>query len=110
MIDDVSSSDIELLRTEIETLWVPDERGRLVRPRKRTVRPARELVLAVCADGHCLALGAEVPDRLARELEAVVSGAAAGSDPAEAPSCVARCMELLHDAFGPVDLSSGLSA
>jgi GNAT superfamily N-acetyltransferase len=67
-------------------------------------------VLAVGADGgRCLAFGVDVPDLLAHELEAVVGGAAAAAGPAEPPSGVARCMELLEDAFGPVVLSSGLS-
>jgi RimJ/RimL family protein N-acetyltransferase len=110
MINDVSSTDVELLRTEIETLWVPDETGRLLRARRRTFRAAPELVLAVGADGgQCLAFGVDVPDLVARELEAVVNSAAAAADLAEPPSSVARCMELLEEACGPVVLSSGLS-
>jgi GNAT superfamily N-acetyltransferase len=110
MMDDMSSTDVELLGTEIETLWLPNERGRLLRVRSRTFRAAPELVLAVGADGgQCLAFGVDVPDLVAHELEAVVSAAAAAADPAEPPSSVTRCMELLEDAFGPVVLSSGLS-
>jgi RimJ/RimL family protein N-acetyltransferase len=110
MIDDMFSTDVELLRTEIETLWLPDERGRLLRVRSRTFRAAPELVLAVGADGgQCLAFGIDVPDLVAHELEAVVSRAAAAADRAEPPSSLTRCMELLEDAVGPVVLSSGLS-
>jgi RimJ/RimL family protein N-acetyltransferase len=109
MMDDMSSPDVDLLRTEIETLWVADENGRLLRVRSRTFRAAPELVLAVGADGgQCLAFGVDVPELIAHELEAVVSGAAA-ADPAEPPNGVARCMELLEDELGPVVLSSGLS-
>jgi RimJ/RimL family protein N-acetyltransferase len=110
MMDDMSSTDVELLRTEIETQWLPDENGRLLRVRSRTFRAAPELVLAVGADGgQCLAFGIDVPDLLVYELEAIVSAAAAAAGPAEPPSSVARCRELLEDAFGPVVLSSGLS-
>lgn len=56
-----------------------------------------------------MAFGVDVPDRVAHELEAVVGGAAAAADSAAPPSSVARCVELLEDAFGPVVLSSGLS-
>jgi RimJ/RimL family protein N-acetyltransferase len=106
----MSSADVELLRTEIETLWVPDVTGRLVRVRSRTFRAAPGLVLAVGADGgQCLAFGVDVPELVAHELEAVVKGTASAADPAEPPNGVARCMELLADALGPVDLSSGLS-
>jgi RimJ/RimL family protein N-acetyltransferase len=109
-MDAMSSTDVELLRIEIETLWVPDDRGRVVRVRSRTFRAAPELVLALGADGgQCLAFGVDVPDLVALELEAVVRGAAAAADPGEPPSGVARCVELLEDAFGPVVLSSGLS-
>jgi GNAT superfamily N-acetyltransferase len=107
MMDEVT--DLDVLRTEIETLWVPDDRGRLICARERNGAAAPDLVLAVASDGQYLALGAEVPNPLAWELEAVVSGAAARCDPAEPPIGVARCMELLHDALGPVELSSGLS-
>jgi RimJ/RimL family protein N-acetyltransferase len=110
MIDDMFSTDVELLRTEIQTLWLPDERGRLLRVRSRTFRAAPELVLAVGADGEqCLAFGIDVPDLVAHELEAIVSRAAAAADRAEPPSSLTRCMELLEDAVGPVVLSSGLS-
>lgn len=110
MMVDMSSTEVELLRTEIETLWVPDEKGRLLRARSRTFRAAPELVLAVGADGgQCLAFGATVPDLIAHELEAIVSAAAAPADPAALTSSVARCRELLEDAFGPVVLTSGLS-
>jgi hypothetical protein len=110
MMEDMSSTDVELLRIEIETLWVPDEKGRLLRVRSRTFRAAPELVLAVGADGgQCLAFGVAVPDLVAHELEAIVSAVAAGADPAAPPSSVARCRELLQDAFGPVILTSGLS-
>jgi RimJ/RimL family protein N-acetyltransferase len=110
MMDEMSSPDVELLRTEIETLWVPDERGRLLRVRSRTFRAAPEFVLAVGADGgQWVAFGVDVPELVAHELEAVLGGAAAAAGPAEPPSGVARCMELLEDAFGRVVLSSGLS-
>jgi GNAT superfamily N-acetyltransferase len=110
MMDDMSSTDVELLRTEIETLWVLDERGRLVRARRADGPPAPELVVAIGADGgRCLAFGVDLPDLVADELGAVVSGPAAAADPAEPPTGVARCIELLEDAFGPVVLSSGLS-
>jgi GNAT superfamily N-acetyltransferase len=110
MMDDMVSTDVELLRTEIETLWLPDKRGRLVRVRTRTFRAAPELVLAVGADGgQCLVFGVDVPDLVGHELEAVVSRAAGAVDPAEPPNSVARCMEMVEDAVGPVVLSSGLS-
>ena len=102
-------TDVELLRVELQTLWVSDDRGRLVSARERNGDPAPDLVLAVAADGQCLGLGAQVPDVLARELEKAVSDTAALDDAAEKPPALARCMELLQDAVGPVELSSGPS-
>lgn len=91
-------TDLDLLRTEIETLWVLDGRGRLAHTREPKAAPAPHLVLGVAADGHCVALGNEVPDSLADQLEA-----------AEATPAIPRCVDLLHEALGAVELSSGPS-
>jgi RimJ/RimL family protein N-acetyltransferase len=109
LVHDRAVTGAELLRAEIETLWVSDERGRLLSTREPNGVPAPDLVLAVAADGRCLALGAEVPDAVAQELEKALGGRAASHDAAEQPSGLARCRQLLQDAVGSVELSSGPS-
>ncbi|MFI0257896.1 GNAT family N-acetyltransferase [Streptomyces sp. NPDC017056] len=88
-----AAHEAELLRTEIETNWPPDARGRL--------RGPHHAVLGVTADGRrrTLAAGAHLPDALAAELAA--AGAAADALP--------RVQRLLAASLGPVHTASGPS-
>ena len=70
------------------------------------MRAAPHLVIGVSTDGQIAAIGHEVPDGLALELQAAVVGAAL-SPPATAPASIARCKHLLKNAVGPVVLWSG---
>ncbi|MEX2245700.1 MAG: GNAT family N-acetyltransferase [Dehalococcoidia bacterium] len=102
-------TDLELLEIEIETQWAADHRGRLVRSRGAEGRVAPHLVIAVSNHGQISAIGSEVPDGLAAELQAAVAGGAL-SPPATPPAAIARCQHLLTDSVGgPVALSSGPS-
>ncbi len=102
-------SDIGLLQIEIETLWVTDTRSRLVQERRSNGPAAPYLVIACSHDGRTVAIGSDVPDALAAELEAAVAAAPPSPDPATPAAPLARCALLLEDAFGAVDLSSGPS-
>ena len=102
-------TDLELLEIEIETLWATDPRGRLVLDKKSRGwqgRKAPHLVIAVSDDGQVAAIGSEVPDAVAVELQAAVA-AEAPSPPSTPPASIARYEQLLKDALGPVELSSG---
>lgn len=99
-------TDLELLEIEIETLWSADHRGRLVKSRGYDGRTAPHLVIAVSNDGQIAAIGHEVPDALAVELQAAVAGGSP-SPPATPPASLARCEQLLKESIGPVELSSG---
>ncbi|MEX2158019.1 MAG: GNAT family N-acetyltransferase [Dehalococcoidia bacterium] len=63
-------------------------------------------MIAVSNDGQFAAIGSEVPDALAVELQAAVASEAP-SPPATPPASIARCEQLLTDSLGPVELSSG---
>lgn len=100
-------TDLELLGIEIETLWATDARGRLVLDKSRgwQGRKAPHLVIAVSDNGQLAAIGSEVPDALAVELQAAV-GEGPPSPPVTPPASIARCEQLLKDALGPVELSA----
>ena len=100
-------TDLELLELEIETLWVTDRQGRLVRSRGWNGRAAPHLVIAACNDGQIAAIGSEVPDALAVQLQATVASAPPPPDPATAPASIARCEQLLKESMGPVEPSAG---
>ncbi len=103
------ATDPELLEIEIETLWATDHRGRLVKSRGWNGRTAPHLVIAASNDGQIAAIGSDVADALAVELQAAVSGGSPSPDPATAPASIARCEQLLRDSLGPVELSAGPS-
>jgi len=103
------TSDLELLEIEIDTLWLRDKRSRLVEQRRPNGLLAPHLVIAVSSQGWTLAVGSEVPDAVAGELQAEVSTKPRTSDPAEPPPALARCEQLLRDSLGLVELSGGPS-
>jgi len=105
----VMATDLELLEIEIETLWVKDRRGRLVESRESNGRTAPHLVIAASNDGQIAAIGSEVADALAAELQAAVAGGSPSPGPETQPASIARCGQLLKGSLGPVDLSAGPS-
>jgi RimJ/RimL family protein N-acetyltransferase len=104
------TSDSELLRIEIETLWTHDERGRLVAARRQDAHEAApHLVVGVAPDGATVtAIGRDVPDALADELLAEVARSPRMA-PSEVPAAFGRCEQLLRDALGDVETSGGPS-
>jgi len=98
------SGDVELLALELETLWATDERGRLC----GAVNPWPQLAIAVGRDGRTVALGSDVPDRLADELR-VAAQARPWDEPAgEPPRGLGECARLLAG-MGAVAIASGPS-
>ncbi len=104
-------ADIDLLEIEIDTLWLRDDRDRLVKDRGPNGRPgpAPHLVIAASSSARVVAIGNEVPDALAVELRALVAGESPSPDPAVAPASLACCEQLLKDSLGAVEISSGPS-
>jgi hypothetical protein len=80
-------TDFELLKTEMETFWVMDGRGRIKGP--------DHVVIAASASGQAVAIGSEIPDTLASDLLRTVTRLPARSDPAMPPASLERCEELL---------------
>lgn len=64
--------DLELMRIQIETLFVHDDRGRMLRTNDPDRRPAPRLFLGRTRCGHVARFGEAVPDLLARRLAAIV--------------------------------------
>ena len=67
-------SDLDLLEIEIDTLWLKDDRDRLVNDRGPNARPAPHLVIGASTDGRIVAIGSDVPEALAIELRAAIEG------------------------------------
>jgi len=103
-------SAIELLRIEMDTLWIRDDEGRLVRAGGLAGAPAPHLVIACAAGGgHLLAVGERVPARLAEEMKSLVARSELPRDPATRPPVLSHCQELLADSLGPIEVTSGPS-
>ncbi len=102
-------TDLELLEIEIDTLWLKDDRGRLVKGGDAEARSAPHLVIGACRDGRIVAIGSEVPEELASDLRTVIASEAPQSDPALAPVSLVRCEHLLKASLGPAEVSSGPS-
>jgi len=92
----IGLSDLELLQIEIETIWTPDEGGRVRGP---------ELVVASSAAGVGAALGPDVPDDLAATLLELVASAMPSQHLSQPPAVVEQCRQLLEDELGPVQLT-----
>lgn len=102
-------SDLGLLAIEIDTLWLKDERGRLVQSQNAQGWTAPHFLAAVSTDGWALAFGTEVPEALASELQAVFATEPPATDPAVPPASISRCEQLLGSALGDVEFSGGPS-
>lgn len=99
-------TDLRLLQVEIETLWVTDDRGYLLRSRGPE-GTAPYLVIAVSTDGQVAVAYSRLPEALIAELQATVAEAPPSPDPATLPAWIAGCTRLLQRSVGAVDLSSG---
>ena len=102
-------TNLELLEIEIETLWATDHRGHLVlddKSRGWQGRKAPHLVIAVSNDGQIAAMGSEVTDELAVELQTAIASRTASGDPGTPPASIARCEQLLRDSIGRIVLSA----
>jgi hypothetical protein len=64
---------VRLLELEIATLWVTNERGRLVRTRTIEDRPHPLLVVAAGAEGMVWSCAASVPDDLADDIQEILT-------------------------------------
>jgi hypothetical protein len=90
--------EVALLRLEIETGWVTDPDGRLVRSRTPEWRPVPLLTVGAGAGGLCWALSSEVPAPLAAALaDALAATAPPDATPAVgwAPGTAGALVDLL---------------
>jgi hypothetical protein len=101
-------TDLELLEMEFGALWGTDRRGRLLESRERGAGRTPYLVIAVANDGQFAASGGDVPDGVAAQLQAAVATAPL-LPPATQPASLVDCEQLLRDALGPLERSSGPS-
>lgn len=102
-------SDLELLAIEIDTLWLEDDRNRLLKVQNAQDRPALHLRVGVSTEGWTLAFGSDVPDAVVEELQAAFDVEPPAADPSKPPALFARCKQLLESALGDVESSGGPS-
>ena len=102
-------SDLELLAIEIDTLWLKDDRGRLLKSQNAQARPAPYVLAGVSTEGWTLAFGSDVPDAVVEELQAAFDAEPPAADPSKPPVLFARCKQLLESALGEVESSGGPS-
>jgi RimJ/RimL family protein N-acetyltransferase len=95
------TSDLDLLRLEIETLWPLDARGRI------STRRAPDFVLASTAAGLAMAVGPAVPDQLAAMLAERVQRAAPAQPLSSPPPILDDCRQRLAETLGPLELLPG---
>lgn len=65
-------NDLEMMRARIDTLFIHDERGRMLCLNDRDKRPAPRVYLAYTSDGYVLRCGRHVSDRIASRLKTIV--------------------------------------
>lgn len=99
--DQDGGNDLDLIGIEMETLWDFDESGRLL--------DAHHVVVGATAEGLVAAVGADLPDALARRLEQLLAEATEHHEPGRPPASILRCREVLESAGERVQLSSGPS-
>ncbi len=102
-------TDAELLAIEVDTLWVRDDRGRLLRAGGSNGAPAPYLVIAVCPEGRLTAVGGKVPEALATELLGFADAPGPPPLPSEPPPGLDAWAARLAAAVGPVEVTSGPS-
>lgn len=100
-------SNRELLELEFDTLWLKDERGRMLGPQGGGPRTTPHLVIGAADDGWVLAFGDGLPDAVVDEIAALFADEPPASDLAQVPAPFARCKELLARAVGSVDPRDG---
>ena len=100
------SSDLDLLRLEIETLWPRDAHGR-ISTRRTSPGPAPAFVLASTTAGLAAAVGRAVPDELAAALAERVQRAAPAEELSSPPPVLDDCRRRLEAALGPLELRPG---
>ncbi len=102
-------SDLELLTIEIDTLWLRDERGRLLESQSGGRRNVPYFLAASAGDGWALAFGSDLADALVADIEALFADEPPATDPSRPPPPFDRCEELLTRAVGTVEPQSGPS-
>ena len=100
-------TDVELLRIEQSTIWKLDAHGRLETTRGRTGATAPHLAIGTAREGRTVAIGSDVPDGLAIDLQRSIDAEPPSADPAEEPRSIAVCEVMLRDALGPLERSVG---
>jgi RimJ/RimL family protein N-acetyltransferase len=103
------TSDVELLAIEIDTLWDRDARGRLFRASHRDPDDAPYVVIGSAQSGCTFAVGEQVPDPVAQEIQSILEREPRPRDPMIPPIGTMRCVNLLMPVFGAVEVSSGPS-
>ncbi len=88
--------DLELLAIQAESSF--DRRGRIA--------GRYGITIACCNDGQALWIGADVPDAMVTELEAVFDHASPPADPTEPPPALDRCERILQTG-GTVERTAG---
>lgn len=101
--DSGARDELACLRVEIETNFIRDERGRLLRERVPEFVPPPFVVIASARQGSEIAVGAHVPDPVADQiLERFGDAPGSVPDPSSPPAEAERYLDLVTAACGPV--------
>ncbi len=103
------TTHIDLLKIEIDTLWLRDERGNLLEPQSGGRRNVPYFRVASADDGWVLAFADGLPGVLVADIEALFADEPPTTDPSRPPAPFERCKQLLADALGVVESSGGPS-
>jgi len=99
-------SNRELLEVEFDTLWLRDDRGRLIEPGGGGRRTAPYIAIGAVDDGWVLGFAAELPEPVVGEMKVLFADEPPAADVARPPRPLARCEKLLRqfaDAVEPRD-------
>jgi len=90
--------DLALLRLELETLWITDQRGRLLRAVPDDTRPPPLLVVAACPAGAVWTTSVAVSDAAHGRVDALLTTEPGADELGWAPSCASGLIDAMGQA------------
>jgi len=94
-------TDLELLRLDVEALWVTSAGGRMERVNAPDRSLAWKLFFAGCAEGNLVRVRHDIDDATAAKLLAICGGEPPWRDPWQLPQCIGKLLDVFSNSAPP---------